>query len=410
MRNRPIGNGWILQMVVALLVVGGSAPSWAQDTNSGDQRSKLQIHGFLTQAYAKAKFVRGGLDSPSQSEIELGIPEDGTTAYRNLAIQFRYEISSQDIVVVQLSNRSLGDSFITELEDEVELDWGFYERRIGSDTGVKIGRVQIPLGIFNEIRDVGTTLPFYRPSFAFYNEGAFTSETLDGIVLSHNFASESDWSLETDWYFGEWDLVESLSSGTTRTFALARTKDSYGVQLWLNTPISGLRFGLGGHERKTKGGLFVAPGETSESIGTWYASIDGAFDRFTARAEYRTFSPKIVLPFGIINNELSSYYVQLGYNVAGPFHVWFQYENQHDKSSSEAYTQGYSRDFRDDYGLALNYFITPNVVVKAEYHEVDEEQVGFVPVFIPPATLKIDPVIVGADDGNYWIISLSASF
>lgn len=409
MRNRPRFGGVILWTVLLMLVVGG-APAWAQDSGGGDQRSKLQVHGFLTQAYAKAKFLKGGLDSPSQNEVELGIPEDGTTNYRNLAIQFRYEITPQDIVVVQLSNRSLGDSFITDLEDEVELDWGFYERRIGSDTSVKVGRVQIPMGIFNEIRDVGTTLPFYRPSFAFYNEGAFTAETLDGVVVSHNFASESDWSLETDAYYGEWDLVESLSAGSTRLFALARTTDSYGVQLWLNTPVSGLRFGLGGHNRKTKGGLFLAPGVTSEAIDQWYFSVDGVFDKFTIRGEYREFNPTIVLPFAALDAKLSSYYIQAGYNVAGPFHVWLQYENQVDDTSSPDLTKGFKRDFRTDTGIALNYFMTPNVVLKAEYHEVEEEQVTFAPVFIPPGTVKFEPILVPADDGNYWIVALSASF
>ncbi len=48
--------------------------------------------------------------------------------------------------------------------------------------------------------------------------------------------------------------------------------------------------------------------------------------------------------------------------------------------------------------------------MKAEYHEVEEEQVTFAPVFIPPATVKFAPILVPADDGNYWIIALSASF
>lgn len=406
MHVRPRVAGVVLAaFTLASFIVG--TPTWAQDSG---ERSKLQVHGFLTQAYAKAKFLKRGLLSPSENELLLGISEDGTTAYRNLAIQFRYEMTPQDIVVVQLSNRSLGDSLITDLEDEVELDWGFYERRIGADTSVKIGRVQIPLGIFNEIRDVGTTLPFYRPSFAFYQEGAFTSETLDGIVVSHNFAAESDWSLETDWYFGEWDLVESLTVPGQQTVALARTKDSYGTQFWLNTPVTGLRFGLGGHKRKTQGGLFRPPGVIDDGVEEWYLSVEGAFDRWTVRAEHRQFDVTIGLPFAVLSAELSSSYGQLGFKVVGPLHAWLQYEVQGDSTTSAGLTTGYDIDYRTDLGFALNYFFTPNVVLKAEYHEVEEEQVGFAPVFIPPATLKFAPIIANADDGNYWIVSLSASF
>lgn len=393
--------------VLASLGVGTSVQ--AQDSSD---RSKLQVHGFLTQAYAKADFLKGGplSISPTENELLLGINEEGTTAYRNLAIQFRYEISSQDIVVVQFSNRSLGDSLITDLEDEVELDWGFYERRIGADTSVKVGRVQIPLGIFNEIRDVGTTLPFYRPSFAFYQEGAFTSETLDGIVLSHNFAAESDWNLEADVYFGEWDLVESLTLPGQQTVALARTKDSFGAQLWLNTPVPGLRFGLGGHSRKLRDGLFRPPGVTDkEGTDEWYASVEGAFDRWTVRAEHRQFDVKVGLPFTVLAAELSSSYVQVGMQVVGPLHAWLQYEVQGDKTGSPDLTSGFDRDVRTDVGLALNYFFTPNVVLKVEYHEVEEEQVTFAPVF-GPTGVKFAPIIVPLDEGNYSIISLSASF
>ena len=403
----------LIWLMVAGVAVSGSA--MAQD--AADQRSKLQVHGFLTQAYAKANFLSGGLATPTASEIELGIPEDGTTAYRNLALQFRYEISPQDIVVVQFSNRSLGDSYITELEDEVELDWGFYERRIGSDTSIKIGRVQIPLGIFNEIRDVGTTLPFYRPSFAFYQEGSFTSETLDGIVASHPFAAESDWSLEADVYVGEWDLVESVfdgtvGSGTIANFALARTKDSFGFQLWQNTPVSGLRFGFGGHRRKVKGGVFRPEGVTGGALNEFYVSADGTFEKWAVRAEYREFEPEIATPFFLIHAKLSSYYAQVGYFVTPEFHVWLQYENQKDDSTSVSFTNDFSRDLRTDIGLALNYFITPNLVIKAEYHETEEEQLTFNPVFVPPVPVPVafQPVIVPSDGGSYWILSFSASF
>ena len=126
----------------------------------------------------------------------------------------------------------------------IELDWAFYERRLADNTSIKVGRVQIPLGIFNEIRDVGTILPFYRPPFVMYREGTFTSETVDGVVLSHTFAAESDWSLDFDVYGGEWELVETDFQVETAEPFIARAEDAWGVQLWLNTPLSGLRFGL----------------------------------------------------------------------------------------------------------------------------------------------------------------------
>ena len=238
-------------LFVWLIGVGMLAPAAPADEGTAASSgvsgplSKLSVHGFLTQAYATADFAKGQFPAPHPDEILLGIPEDGTTAYRNLALQFRYEMTPKDIFVVQFSSRALGDSVIEEVEDEIELDWAFYERRLADHTSLKVGRVKVPLGIFNEYRDVGTILPFYRPAYSFYREGSITSETVDGLDLSHTFNPGSDWSLELDVYFGEYELIEFAPFLSEQQAVLAKAKDVIGAQLWLNTPIYGLRFGAG---------------------------------------------------------------------------------------------------------------------------------------------------------------------
>ena len=44
-------------------------------------------------------------------------------------------------------------------QPDVALDWLFYEHRF-ADGAVKVGRVKIPFGIYNEVRDVGTLLAY----------------------------------------------------------------------------------------------------------------------------------------------------------------------------------------------------------------------------------------------------------
>ena len=90
----------------------------------------------------------GSPAGPTTQELSIGIPEDGTTDYRTLALQFRYDISDKDTMIIQLSSRALGIAPIGDLEDEIELDWAFYERRVGDNTSIKIGRILIPIGIF----------------------------------------------------------------------------------------------------------------------------------------------------------------------------------------------------------------------------------------------------------------------
>lgn len=396
-------------ILVCTLLIAGATAAWAADEKSLGER--FEFHGFLTQAYATSSFSDLG---PTPQEVILGIPEDGTSDYRFLALQFRYEISPKDIVVVQLSSRSLGESPINDVEDDIELDWAFYEHRLTPDTSVKVGRIQIPFGIFNEIRDVGTILPFYRPPFNFYNEGSFTSETVDGLLFHHTFFSASDWPLDFDVYYGEFELVEQAVFDPTEEPAIATAKDSWGVQLWLNTPWSGLRVGVGTQRRSVFGGqegIFRPVGEDTDFEDN-YASLELMADKFVFRTEYRENKAPLESPaFGFsIDNSQDTFYAQLGYYFTEKLHAYVQYEDSVVVQSSPVFTVDEDTvNLAQDLGFALNYHFSPNLVLKLEYHEIDQEIPTFVPVFTPGG-FAIQPVNIPSDNGSYSIATLAVSF
>ncbi|MDA8018684.1 MAG: hypothetical protein MPN21_14680 [Thermoanaerobaculia bacterium] len=387
----------------ALLVVG---PLSAADR-------KVEIHGFLTQAWGTTDFVDGPLSalagSPTEAERLLGLEEGGTFDYRNLALQFRYAITDRDIMLLQLSHEATGISPVDDERDEIELDWGFYERRIGHNTSVKVGRIPIPYGIYNEIRDVGTILPFFRPPYSNYLEGAFTSETVDGVTLAQNFAVESPWSLDLDLYIGQFETFEF----SPITFgALAVTSDVVGIQLWLNTPLDGLRFGYSYQDREEEGGFFRLPDQPTDSE-SWMASVEAAFHRWSFRTEYRIFEPFI--PAGLlgpvrVDLELLSWYAQLGWRISDLIQLYAQVELQGVEQENPLVVNGpVDFDNRDDFGVAINISFSSQVVLKAEYHWVEQEGPQFTPVLTPQGPgLRAD--ILSADGGNYAILALSTSF
>lgn len=384
------------------------ASAAAQD--DGD-KEKFQFHGFLTQAYATSSFTDGG---PTDDEIILGIPEDGTSSYRFLALQFRYEISDEDLVVVQLSSRALGDSPISEIEDDIELDWAFYERQLGDNTALKVGRIQIPLGIFNEIRDVGTILPFYRPPYTFYREGSFTSETVDGVLFHHTFNNAASWPIDFDVYYGEFELLEQGVLADEPP-AIAKAEDALGIQLWLNSPwLDGVRFGLGAQQRDvTEGqeGVFRPIGEATE-FDDWYISLEVPAPRFVFRAEYREIdalldSPALGFAF---NTKNTIAYYQVGFFVTEKFRIYLQLEDSNVESAGDIFTRTEEVDSRDDLGISLHYSFSPQVVLKYEYHEVDQELNGFAPVFDPDRGPLLDPIAIPRENGDYSILSLAVSF
>src|SRR4051794_34223672 len=191
--------------VLLSLGVAASAAS-AQDISS-----KLSIHGYLTQGAAV-----------SDSSMVVGISKQGTTNYRRAALLMRYAQTPRDAFVIQVAHRRLGDSPIMNFEPDVKVDWAFYERKFLGQSSLRIGKAPIPFGIYNETRYTGTILPFYRAPYAMYFEGAYTSETVDGAVLSHTFLADAPFRFDASVYGGSYDLLEFRQVPTSPTdFAYA---------------------------------------------------------------------------------------------------------------------------------------------------------------------------------------------
>ena len=369
--------------VVRLFVVGSlaltAAPSAAQTLSD-----RLVIHGYLTQGYA----------TTSSAEI-MGIPSDGTFDYRRVAVLLRFKATPNDAFVVQLANRRLGESPLNAFTPEVQLDWAFYERRFGDATTLRVGKEPIPMGIFNETRYVGTLLPFYRAPFGFYQEGAFTSETLNGVVLTHVLNPGSRWQLTGAVFGGEFDYLQAASTVPTDStpaqyaVAPALARDLFGTQLWLRTPLTGLRVGVGAARRKDEG-IFTSQLGHGATTDLW-ASVDGNFDRLTTRAEMRE------LTFGTGGSHFRTYYGQLGYRVSDKFAMNVQRDVMELKVPSPS--GQIHIPFNQDNGALVVYTFGPNIVGKLEFHDSDGYSVE-VPVNYQGPRI----------DSRYFISSISVSF
>lgn len=401
-------------------VQGSSTAAPIASEGSSGQPSKLSVHGFLTQAWADASFTEvpvgtlpdgttGPLGpSPDFFEISLGIPEGGTTNYRDLALQFRYDMSGKDVFVVQFSSSTLGTSPLQEFQDEVELDWAFYERRLTDNTSLKVGRVQIPFGIYNELRDVGTVLPFYRPSFVFYKEGAFTSETVDGLALTHNFFAANAWNLEASLYAGEWDAI--LFFPNFGVNEVVRSKDAYGFQLWLSSPWD-VRLGAGLVSFVQEGGGLLEPLNGRRDI--FHLSLDATFGRFTLQAEWQE-DTNIQISGGgpglVVVIDVSEWYILAGVQITEKLRFFAEADTAWTRdvlTPLDLNTTG--RKQREDTAIALNYSFTPSLVLKAEHHWTVTRGANRHFDFSTGAFRTLNEVYK-ADNGSYSIVALAVSF
>lgn len=368
------GSNAVWALFLVMCVWAGEANVFAAEP----VESNLTIHGYLTQAYANS----------SGGQI-LGIPTDGTTDYRTAALQFRYRMSPQDSFVLQLSHERLGVSPLQALRGDVKMDWIFYQHQLLESLYVKVGKIPIPAGIYNEILDVGTLLPFYRPATQFYGEVAFSAETVDGIDLYHSMSLGNGWELQTDVYAGEWDFVYVVDGVITPV----RSKSGLGFQFWLQTPVEGLRVGVGGNRTTDHGVPIIAPGEKQYQKDL-HASLDADFERFLVQAEYRKSESR--------NHVFVDYYGLVGIKLVGKLSVNAMVEVANLDLPTTVVP---GLDFNDiklhkDYAVGLNYKFRPDVVVKLEQHWLKtlNTEDPIVPIFMDPIK------------ASYYIISLSTSF
>lgn len=360
----------------ALAALMASDPVFAEEPAAEEaaaEESKIEVHGFLTQGF--------GLTDGSQI---LGITEDGTSDYRTAAFQFRYRFTADDHFVAQLSHESLGASPLQQFRDEVELDWLFYEHR-WARSAVRVGKVPIPFGIWNEVRDVGTVLPFYRPPRGFYGEGAFASETVDGFLLSRTFELGAGFSLDGDLYFGDRRSSELTELGANEV----GIDDSTGFELWLSTPVAGLRLGLGGQRFEVRDSLLGQPGE-EDLWQQLYASVEGLFGWFVVRSEVQWSDAPVA--------DFRSIYLQVGIRLSSRVDLNLQAE----RSDLRLALPGgrLDVDLERDLALGAVFKLKPYLVLKAEVHRNE----GFLienpapPIFGPPLETR------------YGILSLATSF
>ncbi len=322
-------------VAAALMCAGVAVPALAEE-------GKLSVHGFVTQAY--------GITDEHQY---LGIPESGTTDYRRAALQARYDVDD-NAIVIQFNHRRLGNSPMGQIFDDVRLGQAFVEHRFG-DVHLKAGRIPIPLGIYNEIKYVGTQLPFYRPSVDVYGEESFTSEYVDGAMLTGSWALGGGWGLDASGYAGGWDYIEASGS----MVAKARAQKALGGQLWLVTPIEGLRIGVHASRYTLYGGQFRPIGKNREDAWSLYGSIDATFDRFYLRSEFQ----HTVYETGHFN----AAYVETGVRLVGELRLHAQAEGAKLLSEYPEIGLKFDRTFDEALAGGVSYDFGSLVRLKAEY-------------------------------------------
>ncbi|MGH1366614.1 MAG: hypothetical protein ACRBF0_23845 [Calditrichia bacterium] len=320
-------------------------------------QNQFNINGYFSQAFAA-----------SNGNQILGIPSNGTTNYRNAALLFSFKADEKLAAHLQFRHRLYGNSPLSKLEKTIQFDWGFLRYSLRDNLSIKFGRVLLPLGIYNEIRDVGILLPFFQAPFTPYSEGNFTAKAFDGAMLSYSNALPGNWSAESDFYFGQFSWIEWFRYRDPFTNSIAdftrniSFRKALGSRLFLNSPLEGVRFGGSVVHGNI---LYIQPGRSNingkgEGLTLALLSADLTRETYYLRSEFTALEST--------NAKIKGFYIQGGIQLHEA--IWLNV--QHDNLNiADADFFGVfilqDVDYYSDYIAGINFHYR-DYIIKAEGH------------------------------------------
>jgi hypothetical protein len=343
----------LLVGIAAAMSIGSTASA------QSDLAEKLTVHGYLSQAYGRSSDV--GV---------YGLSTDGTTDYRKVALLLRYAAIDDGDFVLQFGHRRMGTNAAIATASDVTLDWAYWQQKLGN-VSLRVGRIPMAGGIYNETRYVGTLLPFFRAPQTVYPEGF---ETLDGAGLSYTFARGKPFSLEWSGMYGDAEFrIETFADPAGGSaVAGARVDRIIGNQLWLNTPLSGLRLGI--NRKDYRGNGFISGTDEMRWSSSTQVSGELALWKSILRAEL------IESPSN--GNVFVGQYVQATFRPTEKISI----SGEVAKSSYETTLPYFGRmklPHAKEKAVGVNYAFDPRFVVKVEHRLFDGNGVD---AFVMPGT------------------------
>jgi hypothetical protein len=238
-------------------------------------------------------------------------------------------------------------------------------------------------------------LPFYRVPFSFYQEGAFTSETLDGASVRQTIG-KGKWSAELNAFAGQYSVLELWSFGVDRSLA----KNDAGGQAVLSTPLDGLRLVAGAQRYDSRNSPLTKSGRDREK--SWNVGGELVRERFSLRSEYASFT----LEQAGFTQKL--YYVYAGVGLTSKLWLHGELDQENVYVSFPNGPTVKVKDFHHDLVAGVSYALRPDLVVKAEQHwakTLRPESNTVITRDFNPTTIFLPP-----DPVNFFILSVSVSF
>jgi hypothetical protein len=356
--------GWVIVIFVACC-----ASARAFDFNG------VQVHGFATQGLFWTSHNR--MFGRSDNNVSPDFTELGLNGSWSPLPKLR--ISMQ-----VLSRRAGKGQDGTPTIDFGLLDyspWDTEDFRLG----VRLGRVRLPYGIYNDTRDVAFTRPsILLPQSIYFERTRNLALSADGAMF-YGEARGNIGTLTAE--FGA--TLPRLNDRDTELAILGPTLKGHlesdvmfiGRLLYESQP-AGLRLAFTGTEIPTFYHSPLGSGEptinASATFSAWILSAQYQTENWTFTSEYalRSFKRNGFGPTdGVAHGE--SYYFQAAYRFAPKWEFMGRYDALYN-NRNDPYGYGYQENFgapsftqfAQDWTVGLRYDVTPSIMTRLEYHNV----------------------------------------
>jgi len=362
-------------LATALALAAGLLPSPTRAVDVAD--GKLSLHGDGQWSYRRTTGRNGYLEGTPDGNYD--------TAMFDLVLTAR---PSEDLVI----SAQLGFD-----PQETSAEWVFAEWRFSEALRLKVGKIQQPVGNFNELRFAGTTRSFYDLPGSLYGPGNILGNALLGVAVTGQAALAGGWTVAWDAYAGAVRLAElepyrgltAAAEGTPVAIDEQQVRDVLGARLSVTTPGDlTLRLSAFGGQAKAE------------------AASEAAFFACGASLQYRDDRLWLAVE-GFGSREVDAETSWAGYAAA----AWFFTDHLQAAARVEASRTrlpglGTRSELQRhaEWALGLNWWFTPEMAIKASFHDVTGNRFAF------PGEATDAALAAGAASDRTRLVVLGAQF
>jgi len=349
----------------ALVLVGLLLAGDAQAQGSGERYS---LRGF-------GGWALGRTDNDNM----FGFVASGDTEYNNY--DFALNLAAQPADKLSVRAQAFWGEDLRGRR--IDLDYVFAEWAQSPKLKLRVGKVLSPFGLYTEIYDVGTLRPFYLlPQFYSGTTGLLPKAYL-GAGLTGVMSLGDEWELSYDAVGGEvrfQEIPAVVVVGRDPATGLPLTenqelqligRDMFGGRIELGSPTHGLRLGFSALHARVEQSVNGGPREPYPAADQ--ATLANAFLQyergpFTLRSEYfHAFADTV---------DLTSGYAEASYKLGRHWQVAGVYDRGRLSPEAGTFYASLPDQLKrhESFGLALNFWATPDVVFKVNGYSVHGNQ------------------------------------